>query len=48
MVNKRFTLIPREILSMRRLWPMGGDLWRRREHEAALFSQGLDHLTGVA
>jgi GH24 family phage-related lysozyme (muramidase) len=33
-----FDQIPAEILSMRRLWPQGGDLWRRRGHEAALFS----------
>jgi hypothetical protein len=44
MTNKQFKLIPREILGMRRLWPVGGDLWRRREHEAALFSQGIDPL----
>jgi GH24 family phage-related lysozyme (muramidase) len=33
--------IPNEFLSMRRLWPAGGDLWRRRGHEAALFAKGL-------
>ena len=33
-----FDQIPAEILSMRRLWPQGGDLWRRRGHEAALFA----------
>jgi hypothetical protein len=38
---KRFDAIPAEILAMRRLWPAGGDLWRRRGHEAALFVQGL-------
>jgi hypothetical protein len=42
MTRQNFKLIPREILGMRRLWPVGGDLWRRREHEAALFSQGLE------
>lgn len=41
MAAKRFDLIPAEYLSMRRLWPTGGDLWRRRGHEAALFEQGL-------
>lgn len=37
----RFDLVPAEFLSMRRLWPVGKDLWLRRGHEAALFSQGL-------
>lgn len=41
MAAKEFELIPDEFLSMRRLWPQGGDLWRRREHEADLFRQGL-------
>jgi GH24 family phage-related lysozyme (muramidase) len=36
-----FDKIPAEFLAMRRLWPQGGDLWRRRGHEAALFEQGL-------
>jgi GH24 family phage-related lysozyme (muramidase) len=38
---KAFAKIPAEFLSMRRLWPRGGGLWRRREHEAALFTKGL-------
>lgn len=38
---KQFAGIPDEILSMRRLWPKGGDLWRRRGHEAELFAKGL-------
>ena len=38
---REFAKIPDEILSMRRLWPKGGDLWNRREHEADLFRQGL-------
>jgi GH24 family phage-related lysozyme (muramidase) len=42
MAAKQFDKIPAEILSMRRLWPDGGDLWRRRGHEAALFQQGLN------
>lgn len=41
MVAKEFSKIPGEFLAMRRLWPHGGDLWRRRGHEAALFEQGL-------
>lgn len=41
MTGKQFNLIPAQFLSMRRLWPVGGDLWRRREHEAALFTRGL-------
>lgn len=41
MVAKQFGKIPAEILSMRRLWPRGGDLWNRRGHEATLFSRGL-------
>lgn len=41
MSSKQFNLIPAQILAMRRLWPVGGDLWRRREHEAALFQRGL-------
>ena len=30
---------------MRRLWPVNGDLWKRRSHEAALFDQGLNKAT---
>lgn len=41
MSEKRFDLIPDQILAMRRLWPEGGDLWNRRTHEAALFRRGL-------
>jgi hypothetical protein len=41
MASQNFSRIPGEILAMRRLWPEGGDLWRRRGHEAALFTQGL-------
>jgi hypothetical protein len=36
-----FDKIPNELLSMRRLWPKGGDLWNRRGHEALLFRDGL-------
>lgn len=41
MASKQFDLIPNEFLSMRRLWPKGGDLWNRRGHEALLFRDGL-------
>jgi hypothetical protein len=41
MVDLAFDKIPAEFLSMRRLWPVGGDLWRRRVHEADLFQHGL-------
>ena len=41
MVALNFAAIPSDILSMQRLWPKGGDLWRRRAHEAALFQKGL-------
>jgi hypothetical protein len=41
MTARAFDLIPAEFLSMRRLWPQGGDLWRRRGHEADLFRAGL-------
>jgi hypothetical protein len=36
-----FAAIPDFIRHMRRLWVKGGDLWQRREHEAALFERGL-------
>jgi GH24 family phage-related lysozyme (muramidase) len=45
MSTENFSTIPHDILSMRRLWPQGGDLWRRREHEAVLFQKGLAHAT---
>lgn len=41
MASQNFAKIPAEFLSMQRLWPKGGDLWRRRAHEAALFGKGL-------
>ena len=41
MASMDFIQIPNEFLSMRRLWPQGGDLWKRRGHEAALFESGL-------
>lgn len=45
MEAKAFDLIPNEFLSMRRLWPRGGDLWNRRGHEALLFRDGLTPAT---
>lgn len=36
-----FEDIPPLFRSMQRLWPKGGDLWNRREHEAELFEKGL-------
>lgn len=41
MGSKQFHLIPSQFISMRRLWPVGGGLWRRRGNEAALFQKGL-------
>lgn len=41
MIAREFAKIPAEYESMRRLWPQGGDLWRRRDHEAQLFEKGL-------
>jgi hypothetical protein len=41
MAAERFDLIPNEFLAMRRLWPVGSDLWNRRGHEALLFRDGL-------
>jgi hypothetical protein len=41
MMQKRFDDIPAQFLAMRRLWPVDGDLWKRRGHEADLFKQGL-------
>lgn len=41
MQKQEFGKIPGEFLSMRRLWPKNGGLWKRREHEAALFTKGL-------
>lgn len=41
MSAQKFSAIPDQFLAMRRLWPYGGDLWKRRMHEAALFAGGL-------
>lgn len=41
MQTHAFDRIPGDILSMRRLWRPGSDLWRRRGHEADLFKKGL-------
>lgn len=42
MLTKEFDKIPGEFLSMRRLWPRGGDLWNRRTTESQLFANGLN------
>lgn len=47
MITKEFSRIPDEFLSMRRLWPVGGDLWRRRGHEADLFRVGLGQSVAI-
>lgn len=44
---EKYNAIPMQLLSMRRLWPRGGDLWNRRTHEAALFQKGLTPNGGV-
>lgn len=41
MATQNFSKIPADFMSMQRLWPKYGDLWRRRAHEAALFQKGL-------
>jgi hypothetical protein len=41
MESKQFQKVPAQFLAMRRLWPVDGDLWNRREHEANLFTKGL-------
>jgi hypothetical protein len=41
MLDGRFDAIPDLIRRMKRLWPGNMDLQQRREHEAALFAQGL-------
>src|ERR1700692_699712 len=41
MAAEQFDQIPNDFLSVRRLWPVGGDLWNRRGHEALLFRDGL-------
>jgi hypothetical protein len=48
MAARDFDKIPDEFLSMRRLWPEGGDLWRRRGDEAALFDEGLAEASASA
>jgi hypothetical protein len=48
MIACEFAKIPAEYMSMRRLWPEGGDLWKRRGHEAALFEKGLSALPVIA
>ncbi|BCM88082.1 hypothetical protein [Methylobacterium indicum] len=41
MVTRQFSLIPGEILSMKRLWPNNKGLRHRRDLEAKLFQDGL-------
>lgn len=36
-----FEKISNEIKAMKRLWPVGSGVWKRRDHEAALFTKGL-------
>jgi len=48
MIAGEFEKIPAEFESMRRLWPKGGDLWRRRDREAQLFEKGLASIEHVA
>ena len=48
MASSDFAKIPAEFLSMQRLWPRGGDLWKRRAHEAALFQKGLSEPASVS
>jgi GH24 family phage-related lysozyme (muramidase) len=47
MVAQQFDKIPAEFVSMTRLWPKGGDLYRRRLHEAELFKAGLVSVPAV-
>jgi peptidoglycan hydrolase-like protein with peptidoglycan-binding domain len=42
MATQNYKDIPHQLRSMKRLWPAGGGLWKRREHEAVLFENGLD------
>lgn len=44
MKNREFRLIPDDIRNMKRLWPGVPGLQTRREKEAQLFQQGLDHM----
>jgi hypothetical protein len=41
MAAQDFKSIPGWLRSMKRLWAKDGDLYKRREHEAALFEKGL-------
>lgn len=41
MLAREFAKIPGEFRSMKRLWPTVAGLRRRRDHETALFDQGL-------
>jgi hypothetical protein len=46
MATREFRKIPAEFRSMKRLWPAGGGLWKRREHEAVLFETGFNPTSG--
>lgn len=48
MASLEFEKIPAEFLAMRRLWPVDGDLWKRRGHEASLFQRGLTSMHALA
>jgi uncharacterized protein (TIGR02594 family) len=45
--NKKFSEIPAQFRSMKRLWPSTSGLPPRREQEARLFEQGLAEVKGV-
>jgi hypothetical protein len=45
MERRQLAAIPAYLRSMQRLWAPGSDLYRRREHEAALFEAGLTDQT---
>lgn len=47
MASLNLKAIPHDIINMRRLWPTGGDLWRRRMHEADLFQKGLSKVSPI-
>lgn len=48
MIAREFGKIPDEFRAMKRLWPNVAGLRRRRDHEAALFEQGLAAGHGAA
>lgn len=42
MDRQAFTEIPALFVAMKRLWPEGGDLWNRRQHEADMFRAAFE------